>query len=192
MAQHCASRNVGVTPPPGPRQKIAQPQQSRRIEPSTHPNTAQNRERQRAPVHERAAPLVREDGEEGPGDGKRGREVTLGGGEGVGSSSTLEEEETEEDEDLGPDTGGMGVGVDTKGLKRGEDDEDGGPSVPEREGKMDKELVSGSTWLMILLDNVIDCKLLLASKLGYSFFLAVDSLWVTVLETKRAKMKAGM
>jgi hypothetical protein len=43
----------------------------------------------------------------------------------------------EEDEDLGKDSSLVGVGVDTKGLKGGEENQDGGPTMVQREGEMD-------------------------------------------------------
>ena len=39
----------------------------------------------------------------------------------------------EEDKDLGPHTCGVGVSIDAEGLEKTEDDEDSGPSMPQRE-----------------------------------------------------------
>jgi hypothetical protein len=61
-----------------------------------------------------------------------------------------------EDEDLGPDTGVVGETVDTKSVKGGNNDEDGGPSVVEREGKVDEELVAPGLGDMMLLDDIVN------------------------------------
>lgn len=61
-----------------------------------------------------------------------------------------------EDEDLGPDAGVMGETVNAKGVKGGDDDEDGGPSVVEREGKVDEELVAPGLGDVMLLDEVVN------------------------------------
>jgi len=108
------------------------------------------------PVDERGVPLVREDGKEGPGDGGGASEIALGGREGVGGGCGFEEEESEEDKDLGPDAGLVVDSIDAKGLEGGEDDEDGGPAVVEREGEMDPELVVDVLAAVGALDDVVD------------------------------------
>lgn len=64
------------------------------------PHQRQDRKHERAPVYEAGGALLGEDGEEGPGDGDRGGEITFGRREGVGCRGSFEEEEGEEDEDL--------------------------------------------------------------------------------------------
>jgi hypothetical protein len=67
------------------------------------------------------------DGEKGPSDGGSSCGVALTAGESVGGSGRLEEYKGEEDKDLGPDSGLVGVGVDTECLEEGKDDQDDGP-----------------------------------------------------------------
>ena len=93
------------------------------------PEQAQNSERERAPVDEPARALVREDGEEGPGDGDGAGEVAFWGRESVGGGCSFEEEGGEEDEYFGPDAGTGCESIDTKGFEEGEDDEDGCPAL---------------------------------------------------------------
>lgn len=100
--------------------------------------------------------LVSVDTEKGPGDGDGASEVTFRGGESVGGRGGLEGEEREEDEDLGPDTSVVGVGVDAECLEAGQEDEDGGPTVIEGEGKVDEEFIAQGVGSVILLDDVID------------------------------------
>ena len=114
-----------------------------------------------------------EDGPERPGDGDGGGEIALGGGESIGGSSSLQEEannnveyvkdiyrakglQCEEDENFGPDACTMGETVDTKGIKRSDDDEDGGPTVVKREGEVDEELVGIRLGCVVFLDDVVD------------------------------------
>ena len=73
-----------------------------------------------------------------PSDCQASSKVTFRAGERVRSASTLEEEEREEDEELGPELRRVGSSVDTESLKGSQPDEDNGPSVVERERKVDK------------------------------------------------------
>lgn len=57
-----------------------------------HQNGSEDREDERAPVHEHVAGLVDKDRPEVPGDGDAGWEVTLGGRHGVRGGGGLEEE----------------------------------------------------------------------------------------------------
>lgn len=98
------------------------------------------------------------DTEKGPRNRNRAREVTFGRGKGVCGRGGLEDEEGEEDENLGPDACAVGVCVATKGFESGEEDEDGRPSVPEREGEVDKDLVTEVPSVMVLLDNVVNVR----------------------------------
>ena len=122
------------------------------------PEQAEDRERERAPMDEAARTLMREHGKQGPSDRDGPRKITLGRREGVRGCGGLEEEEAEEDEDLGPDAGVVGGGVDAEGRECGEDDEDGGPAVVEREGEVHEELVGGVGRLVVLLDDVVDVR----------------------------------
>jgi hypothetical protein len=82
------------------------------------------------------------DGPKSPGDGDGAREITFWSREGVGGGSAFQEEQCQEDKDLGPDTSMVCERIDTKGLECGEDNEDGGPAMVEREGQVDKDLVT--------------------------------------------------
>lgn len=62
----------------------------------------------------------------------------------------------EEGEDLGPDTSGLNGCVLAERLKRGEDDEHGGPAVVERERQVDEDLIRSALRLMVLLHDVVD------------------------------------
>ena len=92
-------------------------------------------------MDETAGALVLEDGEEGPGDSDRTREVALGRRKSVGSGGRLKEEESEEDENFRPDTRTCGNCVDAECLEGGEENEHGRPAVVEGEGEMYPELV---------------------------------------------------
>ena len=46
--------------------------------------------------------------------------------------------------------------VGAEGLEEGEDDEERGPAVVEREGEVHEELVSGGLRRVVLLDDVVD------------------------------------
>jgi hypothetical protein len=92
-----------------------------------------------APVDEGTAPLVDEDGEEGPADGDGACDVTLGGGEGVSGGGSFEEEEGEEDEYLGPDSCGFDEGIDAEGFEGGQEDEDGCEAVVEGEREVNPD-----------------------------------------------------
>lgn len=52
----------------------------------------------------------------------------------------------------------VGTGVHTECREGGEDDEDDGPAMVQREGQMYEELVGGARWLVILLDDVVDVR----------------------------------
>ena len=95
------------------------------------PEQAQDCEYEGTVVDESAGPLVLEDGEEGPGDSDRTREVALGRREGVGSSGRLKEEESEENEDLSPHSGAVSDSVDPESFKKGEYNKNRGPTVVE-------------------------------------------------------------
>ena len=95
------------------------------------PEQAQDCEDEGTVVDESAGPLVLEDGEEGPGDSDRTREVALGRRKSVGSGGRLKEEESEEDEDFRPDTRTCGNCVDAECLEGGEENEHSRPAVVE-------------------------------------------------------------
>jgi hypothetical protein len=123
------------------------------------PESAEGSEDQRGNRDEArssSAALVSVDTEEGPGDGDGASEVTFRRGEGVGGRGGLEDEEREEDEDLGPDASAVGEGVAAECLEAGQEDEDGGPTVIEGEGKVDEEFIAQVVGSVILLDDVID------------------------------------
>jgi hypothetical protein len=63
--------------------------------------------------------------------------------------------QSKEHENLGPDTG-MFSDIDTKCLEGGDNYQNGGPSVPERERKVHKYFVSRGRRRMLLLDNIVD------------------------------------
>jgi len=85
--------------------------------------------------------LASKDGPQAPGDGNASREIAFGGAKGVGSRGTFEEEEGEENKELGPNASLVSAGIDTKGLKGGEDNEESGPTMVQREWEMNKEFV---------------------------------------------------
>lgn len=62
----------------------------------------------------------------------------------------------EESEDLGPDTSGLDGRVLAECLERGEDDENSGPAVVERERQVDEDLIRSALRLMVLLHDVVD------------------------------------
>jgi len=119
------------------------------------PHDAEDGEAEGRPVDEGVGGLVREDGEEGEGDGEGGGEVALGGGECVCCGGGFEEEESEEDEDLGPDAGGVSEGIDAEGLEAGEENEDGRPPVVEREREVDEELIISTLRNVELLHDIV-------------------------------------
>lgn len=123
-----------------------------------NPEQGENGKRQRGPVNERAAILVREHRPQVPSNGNARRQVSFGRREGVGGCGGLEEEKGEEHEHLRPDTGMVSERVHAKCGKCGQNDEDGGPAVIEGEREVDKDLVSGAGRLMILLDDVVDVR----------------------------------
>lgn len=50
------------------------------------------------------------------------------------------------------------VSIISKGLKSGEDNENGSPAVVEREWEMNKDFIGNALWLMELLNNVVDVR----------------------------------
>ena len=82
--------------------------------------------------------LMVPDTPQAPSDGQTSSEITFRAREGVCSAGTFEEEEREEDEELGPELSRVSRRVDTESLKGSQPDEDNGPSVVERERKVDK------------------------------------------------------
>jgi len=107
------------------------------------------------------AALPSPDTKERPSDGNGTSEVTFGRGECVSDGGSFEDGGGEEDEDFGPYAGTMGSGVDAKGFKAGDEDEDGDPSVGEGEWQVDKDLVGNGTGAVVSLDdpvNVGDCR----------------------------------
>jgi len=130
------------------------------------PDEGEDGEDQGRPVDKARVSLVGKDGPERPGDGDGGGEIALGGGESIGGCCSLQEEEGEEDENFGPDACTMGETVDTEGIESGNDDEDGGPTVVKREGKVDEELVGIRLGCVVFLDNVVDVRNSRANKEG--------------------------
>jgi len=121
-----------------------------------HPEQGEHGKAESSPVDELARGLLGKDGEQAPGDGDGGGEVALGGGEGVSGGGAFEEEETDEDEDFGPDSSEVVAGIYAKGGESGEDDEDGGPPVPEGEGEVDEDFIGRAGRDVVLLDEVVD------------------------------------
>lgn len=107
-------------------------------------------------MHECAAPLVLKYRPQEPGDGDTGGQVTFGRGEGVRGSGGFEEEKREESEDLGPDASVVVKRVHAKRGERGQDNEDSGPAVVEREREVNEYFVGGAGRLMILLDDIVN------------------------------------
>ena len=118
------------------------------------PDEGQDGEDKRGPVDETRGSLVSEDGPKGPGDGNRSGEITFRCRESVGGSSTLEEEpeqseldvliltdrhlQGEEDKDFGPDTCGVIQTAHAESIECSDDDEDGSPTMVEREWQMNE------------------------------------------------------
>jgi hypothetical protein len=100
--------------------------------------------------------LAGKDGPKTPRDSDTPRKIAFGRGERVGCCGTLEEEERKEDEDLGPDVRGVSGGVDAECCERGEEDEDSGPAVPEREWEMNEEFIGQGLRSVELLHDVVD------------------------------------
>lgn len=138
-----------------------------------NPNECKDGKGQGRPVHELGRSLVGKDGPERPGDRNGCREITFGGGEGVGSGCSFEEEaapgsvaekmklrgrnsQGKEDKDFRPDTSMVVSGVDTECLEGAQNDEDGGPPVIQRERKVDENLISVGLGRVMLLHDVID------------------------------------
>jgi len=120
------------------------------------PEEADDGEYQSAPMDERGAPLVDEDGEKGPADGDRACYVTLGGGECVCGGCGFEEEEGEEYEEFCPDSCGFDEGVYAKGFEGREEDEDGCEAVVEGEGEVNPEFVVNVLASVMLFHDVVD------------------------------------
>ena len=152
---------------------------------------------------------MNEDGPKRPGNSGGGREIAFGGREGIGGGCALEEEtsdkkienrlgerkkrernysQSKEDKDFCPDACTMGDCVHTEGIKRTEDNENGCPTVVEREGKVDEELITIGIWAVEFLDNVVDML-----KKGVERMTWKGEKWHTVTAelTKSAKMKAA-
>lgn len=94
-----------------------------------NPEQAQNRERKRAPMDESTRTLVRENGEERPGNGNRACKISLRCGEGVRGGGRLEEEKTEKHEDLRPDACSVGERIDAECLEQRQNNKDRGPAL---------------------------------------------------------------
>lgn len=73
----------------------------------------------------------------------------------MGWTRAFQNVQGKEYKDVRPDAGAFDCGVDTKGLKGGENDEDRCPTVVEREGQVDKDLVRSALDLVILFDDII-------------------------------------
>jgi hypothetical protein len=139
-----------------------------------NPDEGKNRECQRTPMDESRGSLMSKDSPKRPSNGNGSGEIALGGGKGVGSCGALKEEpvmkyehegkqgirkvnsQSEEDKDFGPDTGSVGEGIDTECLEAGQDDEDSGPTMVQREWKVDEELVTKALRRVELFDNIVD------------------------------------
>ena len=82
--------------------------------------------------------LMVPDTPEAPSSGHTSSEITFRSGGRVRSASTFEEEERGEDKELGPELSQVSSRVDTESLKCSQPDEDNGPSMVEREQRVDK------------------------------------------------------
>lgn len=91
-----------------------------------------------------------------PSDGQASSEISFRAGERVRSTGTFEEEEREEDEEFGPELSRVSSRVDTESLKGSQPDEDNGPSVVERERKVDKKLACQARSPTMFVDDVVD------------------------------------
>jgi len=120
------------------------------------PEGGQDGEGEGGPVHESRRALMVVDTKERPSDGDASGEITLGGGEGVCGRGGLEEEEGEEHEDLGEDAGVVVEGVDAERVEACDEDQEGGESVPDREGEVDPELIVDVLGGVMFLDDVVD------------------------------------
>lgn len=88
---------------------------------------------------------------------------------------------------LGPDTSLVVVRRDTEGLKGGQDDEDGRPTVVEREGEVDEELVGDRARRVMLLDDIVDVGDSRADKEGEDESCAMGW-WTGQMEEERASV----
>jgi len=123
------------------------------------PESTEDGEDERGGTDESAtswARLTSPDTEESPGDGNATSQITFGGGESVGCSSGFEGEEGQEDEEFGPSVSSVGGGVATKCFESSEEDEDGSPTVVEREWQVDENFIGQCVAGVMLLDDVID------------------------------------
>jgi len=121
------------------------------------PEERKQGERKGGPVNEGFV-LVGEDTEKAPCNGNTGSEIAFWAGEGVSGGSGFKEEQSKEYQDLSKYTGVVSVSVHTEGLEGSEDNEIGGPSVVEREGKVNPEFIVYVLADMALLDGVIDVR----------------------------------
>jgi len=150
---------------------------------------------------------VSEDGPKRPCNSDGGWKIAFGGREGIGGGCALEEEtsdknienrlgeekkrnysQSKEDKDFCPDACTMGDCVHTEGIKRSEDNENGCPTMVEREGKVDEELISIGVCAVEFLDYVVDMLERGVERMSWK-----GEKWHTVTAelTKRAKIKAG-
>jgi hypothetical protein len=99
---------------------------------------------------------MREDGKQGPRDGNAGWQVTFRGSESVAGGRGFEEEQRQEDKHLGPNSCAVCMCVDTESLESGKNDEEGSPTVIEREGQVNKDFVPDEVRRVNLFDDVIN------------------------------------
>jgi hypothetical protein len=117
-----------TTPPEKPKRGFGNPDQS------------DDRECQCTPVNERVV-LEAEDSKQTPSNGDASWEVALRGRERVGCGSALKEEQGKKDKDFGPDAREVCRGVQAKGSECGNNDEDSGPTMVERERQMNEKFI---------------------------------------------------
>jgi len=97
------------------------------------PEGGENGEDEGRPMDERRRTLMVIDTKQGPSDGNASSEITLGGRECVCCGGGLKEEEREEHEDLGEDASVVMEGVDAERVEAGDEDQEGGESMPNGE-----------------------------------------------------------
>ena len=73
-----------------------------------------------------------------------------------GVQTKRENLQAEEDKDLRPNASASGGGINAESLERGQHDEQGRPSVVEREGQVDEHLVRSALGLVVLLNDIVD------------------------------------
>lgn len=105
------------------------------------PDGRKDGESESRPVNKVGRGLLMVNGKQRPGDGDGASNVTFGRRERVGCGGRLKGQECEEHEDFGEDTSLMGASINTECLKGGQENEDSGPTMVEREGQVDPELV---------------------------------------------------